>query len=228
MSNVNVLCLLASAMMAVQAFADEPKSTVAFTDTFDRTGQVGNEWKLNTKEKHEFVLKDGAVHITRNTDAKHSANMLHQAQFQNGTLAMRFKLLHEEDSFNVQVRNSQFTDVKQGMLFNVRIANGTLELQDAVVAYHNKKAMQAKNAAEPTPTQKAELDKATAAVPVKLSIDQWHKLLVSVQDDQLAASIDGKELVSLSSKSIGHPTKDNFRLEVKLTLVVDEISVTVK
>ena len=234
MSRISTFFLTAIvfASFATSATAQPINSIVVFEDGFDRAGAgedakaVGNDWKLNTKEDHQFVVSDGAVHVTRNSEAKHSANMLHTAKFQNGTLAMRFKLVNSDDAFNVQVRDSTVTAVKQGMLFNVRFMDGKVELQDAVVAYHIKKAMQAKKTTNPSPEQQAELDKATVTVPMKLSVDQWHALLIHVQDKKLTVSVDGKKTASLSSDAIGHPRKDNFRVEMKRALVIDDIKVS--
>ena len=136
------------------------EANVVFKASFD--------WKLNTHEEHQFLLKDGALHVTRNKDAKHSANLLHKAEFQNGTMAMRFKLVNKDDSFQVQFRDAAFTQVKQGMLFNVRLGEGKLELQDAVVAYGVKQEMKSAKSAEPTVDQQAELDKATVSAPLEL------------------------------------------------------------
>ena len=146
---------------AAPALAEQRKSTVVFEDSFDRTGEVGNDWKLNSHEMHQFVLKDGVVQVTRNADAKHYANLLHKAEFRNGSLELRFKLASTSDLFRVQVRDSAFTRIKQGMLFNVRMGDGKLELQDAVVAYDIKQAMKSEKAAKPSPEQQKDLDNAT-------------------------------------------------------------------
>ena len=63
-------------------------------------------------------------------------------------------------------------------------------------------------------------------VPMKLSTGQWHDLRVNVQDNKLKVSIDGEEAASLASAAIGHPTKENFRVEVKQSLVIDDIKVS--
>ncbi len=235
MLRISAICLSAVVLgtFAAPASAEQTHSTVVFEDEFDREvsgdeAKLGNEWKLNTKEMHQFVLKDGALHVTRNTDAKHSANLLHQAEFRNGTLEMRFKLVNQDDSFRVQFRDSAFTKIKQGMLFNVLIGDGKLELQDAVIAYEIKQQLKSVKAAQPSPEQQQVLDKAKVSAPLQLSAGPRHDLRVDIQGNKLTVSIDGKEAASLSSAAIGHATKDNFRVEVNPALVIDNIKVSKK
>lgn len=228
MFRTELFCLSAvvACTTAASAVAEDKDSTVVFEDRFDGMGQLANEWKLNTKEKHQFVLKDGALHVTRNADARHSANLLHKAEFQNGAFEMQFKLVHMDDWFRVQFRDTAFTDVKQGMLFNVNMGEGTLELQDAAVAYGIRQAMQSTKAAKPSSDQQNDLGRTTATVPMKISVDEWHVLLINVQDNTLSVSVDGEVASSLTSATIGHAMKDNFRVEVKPTLVIDSIKVS--
>lgn len=225
------LCVVVCCLVAVPVMAEQNHSEVVFEDRFDRdlssedSKNLGNDWKLNTKEDHQFVLQDGALRVTRNLDAKHSANLLHKAEFRNGTLELRFKPEDLDDSFLVQVRDSGFKQVKQGMLFNIQLEDGLLELRDAVVSYRIKQEMRSAQAANPSPEQQAELDKGEVSVPMKLSVGQWHDLLIKVQDETLTVSMDGAEAASLSSEAIAHATKDNFRVEVRSTLVIDDVKV---
>tara|TARA_R110002049_G_scaffold285698_4_gene467154 strand:+ start:343997 stop:344707 length:711 start_codon:yes stop_codon:yes gene_type:complete len=227
MSFIEVLCLssVIGAFLSTTAVGQQTSSTIVFEDRFDRKHDVGNDWKLNTKEDHQFVIEDGELHVTRNTDAKHYANLLHKAAFRNGALSLRFKLVNNDDSFRVQVRDSAFTRVKQGMLFNIRMGDGMLELQDAIVAYDIKQDMKSRKAANPSPQQQIELDKVTKTAPVDISVGTWHDFKIDVDGDDLTVMIDGKEIASLSSKGISHPTKDNFRIEVGRSLVIDDVKV---
>lgn len=233
---VVVVGIAVHSTVALPAIAEQTKtqsiSKVVFEDRFDRKAspataeKLGNEWKLNTKEEHKFVLQDGSLHVTRNTKAKHPANQLHKAKLQNGTFEMRFKLVHKDDSFQVQFRDSAFTKVKQGILFNVRIGNDNLELQDAIVASGIRQTLKTAKSTEPTAQQKKDLDKVTTVVPLQLNVDQRHVLLVKVQGNTLTVAINGKDTTTLSSTAIGHPQKDNFRVEVKPALVIDSIKVS--
>lgn len=221
------LCI---ATFAVPTPAESGNSTVVFDDQFARELKadaqgIENDWKLNSHEEHRFVLQDGVARVTRNSDAKHYANLLHKADFRNGSLTVRFKLADQSAPFRIQVRDSALKTIKQGMLFNVRAGNGQLELQDAAIAYQIKLSMKAAKVAKPSSQQQATLDAATTRAPLDLSLNEWHELLVHVQGNELTVSIDGTELASLASESIAHPTKDNFRIEVGRALEIDRVTV---
>lgn len=67
MLRISAFCLGATLIcpFVVSVTAEQTDSAVVFEDRFDTnpsgedTEEVGNDWKLNTKEGHQFVLKDG-------------------------------------------------------------------------------------------------------------------------------------------------------------------------
>jgi len=61
------------------------------------------------------------------------------------------------------------------------------------------------------------------AFPLTISAGEWHTLIVTVQGDMIAASVEGKLAGSFSSEGFSHPTKRLLRLSVPHNVVVDDV-----
>ncbi len=76
-----------------------------------------------------------------------------------------------------------------------------------------------------TAEQQSALKGKTKSAPARISLGKWHEMEVTVHDDQLAVSIDGQAVASLTSPGIMHPTKKVLRLAVPRNAVVDDLKI---
>jgi len=72
--------------------------------------------------------------------------------------------------------------------------------------YDRKKANQL------TDEEKKMLASKTTKFPVKLSLQEWHALVVNTSGDEVSVSIDGKAVGSFKSPGINHETKSLISL----------------
>lgn len=68
------------------------------------------------------------------------------------------------------------------------------------------------------PARKAEADKLvagrSAGFPAKLEPRRWYQLAIVIVGDEMRVSLDGKEVGSLKSSGLAHPTKTDFYFAV--------------
>ena len=67
--------------------------------------------------------------------------------------------------------------------------------------YDRKKANQL------TPDEKKMLAGKAKSIPGKISLQDWHTLVVRTQGDEISVTIDGKDAGSFKSEGVTHPTK---------------------
>jgi hypothetical protein len=55
--------------------------------------------------------------------------------------------------------------------------------------------------------RRAQKQSPSRRIPTKVSLNDWHTLVVTTQGDTISVSIDGKEVGSFASPGIAHDTK---------------------
>ena len=213
----------------------EEKGTLIFEDDFNRSesqeekDEPGNGWKTNSnsraKGNKQVDLRDGAMHIFIHEEADHGVSVVHDAEFTDGAVGLRFKLEAKDDSLGLNFADLKFKEVHAGHLFAVRIHTHRVLLQDLKTGRMEKKTRELNKAKKLTPEQKKALRGKEKEFKNKLEVGEWYNLLVEINADTLSVKIDDKEIGSFKSEGIAHPTKRTLRLAVPKNAVVDDLKI---
>jgi len=228
--------LVAAIWLSCGYLAAADKGTLIFQDDFQRsesqeiTDEPGNGWGTNSKSRakgHKQVdLRDGAMYIYTHAEADHAASITHPAEFQNGTVQMRFMLEDERDSLGLNFADPQCQEVHAGHLFAARISLKDVTLQDLKTGNMRLDIREVRQAKQPlNAEQQAALQGKNQTTPHQLTVGKWYEVVATIQDDRLSVSIDGKPIASLASPGIAHPTKRLLRLAVPRNAVVDDVRI---
>lgn len=209
--------------------------TVIFQDDFERTesqetkDEPGNGWGTNSKTRaggnKQVDLKDGTMRIFIHETADHGVSVTHPAEFQNGSVQMKFMLEHEKDTLGLNFADLKFKDVWAGHLFKVTVGTKRTEIADLKTGVMNLKTRELRKANKLTTEQQAALKTKTKRFPHKLQTGKWYTVLATIDDDTLTVAIDGKKVGSFSSEGIAHPTKRMLRLAINRNVVVDDVKI---
>ena len=189
---------------------------MVFEDDFDREGQaLGNGWTTNDDKLEQAVIKDGAMHISTPEKAGHRASIRHDLGFKNGTVSMKILLPNDDDTLTLDYADQKEKSVHAGHLFSVTFSKDATKIEDL------KTGRGAANKAEKKKSSKAK----KLNLPNGLGTDEWHQVVVTVKDDLLSVSMDGKMIGDFSSEGFAHPTKRMLRIAVPKKAVIDEVRI---
>lgn len=229
------LLFLFSAVAIPASLHADDRGTLIFADDFERSesqetkDEVGNGWGTNSASRaggnKQVDLKNGAMYIYIHKDADHGVSVTHPAEFQNGSVELKFMLEHEKDTLGLNFADLKFKEVWAGHLFKVTIGVKQIEVADLKTGIMNLKTREARLAKTITPAQQAELKTKSKRFPHKLETGKWYTALAAINGDTLTVSIDGKQVGSFTSEGIAHPTKRMLRLAVNRNVVVDDLKI---
>lgn len=206
-----------------------------FSDDFNRDesqetkDELGNGWGTNSKKRaggnKQVDLKNGALYIYRHETADHGVSVTHPAEFQNGSVELKFMLENEKDSLGLNFADLTCKQVHAGHLFKVLIGTKKVDLVDLKTGSMDLAVRTARKAGSLTNDQKALVKTKTKRIPVKLKTNHWYSATATITGDELSFAIDGKKIGSFSSAGIAHPTKRLLRLAVAKQAVVDDLKI---
>ena len=215
-----------------------PCGTLIFHDEFERSEsqeakeEIGNGWGSNSKTRaggnKQVDLNDGTLHIYIHETADHAVSVTHPAEFQNGSVEMRFMLEDEKDTLGLNFADLQFKEVWAGHLFKVTVGVKQVEIADLKTGVMDLKIRNARQANTLTAAQQAELKTKSTKFPHKLETGKWYTVDATVRGDTMTVSIDGQKIGSFSSEGIAHPTKRMLRLSIPKNVVVDDVKIFAK
>lgn len=209
---------------------------LVFEDNFERsesqekTDEPGNGWGTNSKSRakgnKQVDLRDGAMYIFTHAEADHAASITHPAEFTNGTVRIRFKLEDKQDSLGLNFADLQCKEVHAGHLFAARISIKDVLLQDLKTGNMRLDIRETRQAKNPlSAEQKSALEGKNKTTENRLEVGKWYEVEATIKDDQLSLAIDGKQIATLVSPGIAHPTKRMLRLAVPHKAVVDDVKI---
>ena len=223
--------LLVSALCTSLATA-EP--ALLFSDDFTREEatagkeDIGNGWTSNSawraKGHQQVDLKDGAMHVTKHAEADHGVAIFHAAEFQDGSVELRFKL-GAGDDLGVDLVDRELKTVHAGHLCMARVTLKNLQIIDSKTGGMDNKIRERRQAGDKSPDLAALLKTKTKSFKLDLKPDDWHTMHISVVGDRMSARIDGLEAGAFSSEGIAHPTKRMITLAVNQSAQVDDVKV---
>ena len=228
-----LLIILAASCACSMAHATEP--TLLFSDDFARDEKtqgkedIGNGWTSNSgwraKGHQQVDLIDGAMHVTKHSEADHGVAIFHDVAFQDGIVELRFKL-GEGDDLGVDFVDRELKTVHAGHLCMARLTNKNLTIMDSKTGGMDNKIRERRQAGDKSPELAALLKTKTKSFKLDLKAEDWHTMHITVAGDSMAVKIDGKDVGSFSSEGIAHPTKRMITLAVNKSAIVDDVKVS--
>jgi len=228
------LIIAATSFTLSPAFAEELGELI-FSDDFERAesqedkDEPGNGWGSNSqgraKGNKQVDLRDGAMYIYFHESADHAVSVTHPAEFEDGSIGMRFMLESRDDSLGLNFADPQYKKVHAGHLFVAKISTKNIQLQDLKTGSMDLETRAARLAKTTTQAQKKLLKTKTHMVPHSLEVGKWYDLLVTVEGNTMSLSIDAEAITSFQSEGIAHSTKRLLRLAVPKNAVVDDVKI---
>lgn len=201
MKNLIALLLLGSTAIA----AEYPR--VIFSDDFSGEG-FGKAWG---HYKSASIVKDGVlVGITAPTSDHSAVDHIRLEGERDLEVSVKFRFVTDKaKSFNVWFDDKNYKGSHAGHICQATISPTSINMADAKTGgfdltgglYDRKKANQL------TDAEKKMIAEKQKRFPVKLSLQEWHTLVVQTQGDEIKVIIDGKPAGSFKSPGINHDTK---------------------
>lgn len=203
--------ILSFTLLATTAFAaDYPR--VIFSDDFSGEG-FGKAWG---HYKSSSLVKDGVlVGITAPTSDHSAVDNIKIEGERDLQVSVKFRFTSDKaKSFNVWFDDKNYKGSHAGHICQATISPTSVNLADAKTGgfdlsnglYDRKKANQL------TEDEKKMLATKQTRVAAKISLNDWHTLVVTTSGDTISVSIDGKEAGSFKSPGINHDTKSLISL----------------
>jgi hypothetical protein len=214
--------------------ADPNHGTLLFEDSFDRDEPtanqeaIGNGWTSNSawraQGKKQVDLKDDALFVTRVPEADHGVAIFHDVAFQDGAVQLRFQL-GEGDDLGIDFVDREDKTIHAGHLCLARVTLKNLTLTDSKTGGMNLALREARQNNTLTAAQKNLLKTKSKTFPHSLAAKTWHTLLITVEGDQMRATLNGQIIGTFQSEGIAHPTKRMITLAVNQSAAVDDVKV---
>lgn len=198
-------CLFSLVLAAVALADDYPR--VIFSDDFSNDG-FGPRWG---HYKSSSVVKDGI--LMGITDEKSDHPAVDNIKFpgeRDLEVSVKFRFVSDQaKSFNVWFDDKDYKGSHAGHICQCTVSPANVVLSDAKTGnfdltnglYDRSKENQL------TPEEKEKLKTKRASFPVKISLQDWHTLVVRTHGDEMTAMVDGKAVGSFKSEGISHETK---------------------
>ena len=226
-------------MISLPAIADDvalvkARGTLLFEDDFNRDEstpdkeEIGKSWTSNSawraKGHKQVDLDGGAMHVTKHAEANHGVAIFHDVAFQDGAVQLKFKL-GDGDDLGVDFVDRELKTVHAGHLCMARVTLKGVTLTDSKTGAMDNKIRERREKGDKSAELTALLKTKTKNFPLNLKADDWHTLLVVVENDVMRATVDGKALAEFKSEGIAHPTKRMITLAVNKSAWVDDVKV---
>jgi hypothetical protein len=206
MKTAIALFLLTTACFA----ADYPR--VIFSDDFSAEG-FGKRWG---HYKSSSIVKDGVlVGITAPTSDHSAVDHIRIEGERDLEVSVKFRFVSDKaKSFNVWFDDKNYKGSHAGHICQATISPSGVNLADAKTGGFNLEGglYDRKKANQLTDEEKKMLAAKAKRVPAKISLGEWHTLVVQTHGDEITVTIDGKEAGSFKSPGINHDTKSLISL----------------
>jgi hypothetical protein len=201
-----ILALASSVLFATAAFAGD-YTRVIFSDDFS-SNAFGPRWG---HYKSSSVVKDGIlVGITGETSDHPAVESIKFDPELDLEVSVKFRFVSDKaKSFNVWFDDKDYKGSHAGHICQASISPTGVTLSDAKTGgfdltnglYDRKKDNKL------TDEEKKMLTTKTKSFPTKVSLQDWHTLVVQTKGDEISVSIDGKAIGSFKSSGIAHDHK---------------------
>ena len=206
----STIALLVVSLTASVTFAAESAgyySRTIFADDFS-SNAFGPRWG---HYKSGSVVKDGVLIGITPEKSDHSAvDNVRIAPERDLEVAVKFRFVSAKaKSFNVWFDDKDFKGSHAGHICNVNVSPTEVKIGDAKTGNFRNDIYERKSAKPPTLTadDKALLATKNKILPVTLSLQDWHTLVIHTKADGIEVSLDGKVAGTFKSEGIAHDHK---------------------
>lgn len=224
-----LLTLILAGIITTSALAGSSNyySKAIFSDDFS-AGKFGPRWG---HYKSSSVVKDGVlVGITGEKSDHPAVDSIRFPGERDLEVSVKFRFTSDKaKTFNVWFDDKDYKGSHAGHICNVVVAPAKVTLSDAKFGIFMNEIQEKRKATPPKPLtkeEKASLATKSKAFPVKISLQEWHTLLIQTKNDQINVSIDGKEVGSFKSEGVKHETKSLVSLTTnRIDVEYDDFSI---
>ena len=200
------IALILASFISIAAFAGDYSRTI-FSDDFS-SGKFGPRWG---HYKSGSVVKDGVLVGITPEGSDHSAvdNIKFDGE-RDLQVSVKFRFVSEKaKSFNVWFDDKDYKGSHAGHICQASISPTGVNLSDAKTGGFNLEGglYDRKKAGQLTAEEKTMLASKAKAFPAKVTLQDWHTLVVQTKGDELTVSIDGTAVGSFKSPGIAHDHK---------------------
>lgn len=204
--------------------ADYPR--VLFSDDFTADG-FGKAWG---HYKSASVVKDGVLKGITAPESDHPAvDVIRIAPERDLEVSVKFQFVSDQaKTFNIWFDDKDYKGSHAGHICSVTISPTAVTVADAKTGTFSNDIYERKKATPPTLTaeDKANLAKWTKSTPNKVSLKDWHTLVVRTANDVVETSIDGKVVGSFQSPGVAHDHKTVVSLTTnRVDVIYDDFSI---
>jgi len=207
-------CLTPLLYCVVVAHAQSPESR--FEDDFEGRDKLGPEYRTLLGDDTAWIIRDGVLY-SRQTRDDHGAVLKKPLNFDDLDLRFDFRF-NGGQRFNVVIDDKNEKTVHAGHICRVSLSPKRIVVGDDKLGVMNLEVRKQRQSKNLSPDQQQELNailKRTQAVAnVNLKKGTWYSLRVTIQNDVMTAYLDDKQIASLTSAGIDHPTKTQFGFTV--------------
>ncbi len=200
------LAISFATLITASAFAGDYTRSI-FSDDFSG-GKFGPRWG---HYKSGSVVKDGMLVGITPEGSDHSA--VDSVRFEGERdleVSVKFRFVSEKaKSFNVWFDDKDYKGSHAGHICNVNVSPAAVGIGDAKTGNFRNDIYEKKKAVPPTLTaeDKAMLATKNRSFPNKLTLQEWHTLVIRTAGEEISVVIDGKPVGSFKSEGVGHDHK---------------------
>lgn len=234
MTRSSLLFLLLVFFASGPAQSADPAGTLILEDRFERAEkddskeQVGGGWSTNSKSRAQGVkqvdLADGALHIFRADVADHGVSVVHDLEFQDATIQMRFKI-GEKDELGINIADMNEKSVHAGHICMAKVRTNQVQLIDHKMGQMRLEIREERKSGNVSEATKKLVDAKNRRFKFDTPANEWHDLEVKIAGEVMTVSINGKEAGQFESEGIGHSTKRRLRIAVPKQAWIDDVMV---
>jgi hypothetical protein len=137
---------------------------------------------------------------------------------------LKFKLA-DGDDLGLDFVDRELKTVHAGHLCMARVTLKNITLVDSKTGAMDNAIKERREKGDKSPELAALLKTKSKIIKLDLSSADWHTMLVTVEGDNMRASIDGKPVGEFQSEGIAHPTKRMITLAVNKSAQLDDVKV---
>lgn len=195
---------------------DAGYSRVIFADDFS-AAEFGPRWG---HYKSNSVIQEGVLVGTTGETSDHAAvDSIKIDPEKDLEISLKFRFASDKaKSFNVWFDDKDYKGSHAGHICNVSVSPASVSISDAKTGGMENTLYEKKKNAPDTLTEedKKFLASKSKSLPVKLSFQEWHDLVIRTGGDKIEVALDGALIGDFQSEGIAHETKSVVSLTTNL------------
>lgn len=208
-----------------------------FADDFNRVEkddskeELGKEWVTNSKSRakgqKQCDLTGETVKISMAKVADHGVSMRHDAPFHNGIIVSRFKIT---DSKGIKFNFNDPAAKKvtwAGHIAGIEVKPNKVTIQDHITGIFDLKLREMRKSKDAAKKKEAAkiLKGKQKSFSTKVSLNEWHDIIIVFQGPKVEAYIDSKKIGGFSSVGLNHGVKQNLAFAISGSVEVDDLKI---